>query len=71
MTIIQDALPIDVHQLDRSAIRDANRGMCTRSNGCREEWVDTLSWLQNDTWLRYPDVKAEWSRRRDAEHSRR
>jgi hypothetical protein len=45
--------------------------MCTRSDGCREEWVDTLSWLQNDIWLRYPDVKAEWSRRRDEEHYRR
>lgn len=71
MSTTQDALPVDVHQLDRSAIRDANRGMCTRSDGCREEWVDTLSWLQNDTWLRYPDVKAEWSLRRDAEHCRR
>ena len=71
MSTTQDALPIDVHQLDRSAIRDANRGMCTRSDGRREEWVDTLSWLQNDAWLRYPDVKAEWSRRRDAERYRR
>ena len=71
MTATQDALPIDSCQLDRQAIAAANRGMCTRSPGCREEWVDTLSWLQNDIWLRFPDVKAEWSRRRDEEHYRR